>query len=362
MSRSGPADCPVGRLPPTVTSSTAFALLVLGPFDSGTNFLIGLLQLNFGLVVCRGGNTTHLPPTALSWGWLFCAPDDVNAFEPPPFLWKHQLPSDVRLHRWLHSQPRVGVVALVRSPLAQIAGWLKAPYFLSINRVHGYQNILAVKPPLGPLAARAALPDLEKRNATPYYVCHVGAVHIHRAPGSRHHSSWDWVYQFSKDVPCSSGFSGLWNDYVRGYEDLRRELDHAVEPSAGWLNTPGRDHVPSVLRADLDSKTHIFRILKYESLVLNPEGETSRLARVLGLRRATSVFHTIDSSAKPDGRSHGWRDAIAAILNHSAYHWFLPEERHVLCSGLDLELMEHLHLSAPPVDKRASVSYSSDCG
>jgi len=79
---------------------------ILGMFDSGTNLLGALLTKNLGAEVFH----------------QMCPGSDKEGYH--CHFWKHTPPQDVHPNG-LH------LIAVVRSPLAHMSGWIKAPYDLS---------------------------------------------------------------------------------------------------------------------------------------------------------------------------------------------------------------------------------------
>lgn len=137
---------------PSNKSTMLPKLQILGMFDSGTNLLGALLKKNLGAEVFK----------------KIC-PGSTNIFESGYHchFWKHTPPQDI--HRLdLH------MIALVRSPIAQLSGWIKAPYDLKkcIHKVNW----------------------LDDQNTT----CRVRKGHY-------------------------NGPTGVWNGFTRGYQNLAAE-------------------------------------------------------------------------------------------------------------------------------------------
>merc|ERR1719343_98056 len=134
-------------------------LQLLGMFDSGTNLLGALLKKNLGADVLN-----KMCPNSYKEGY-HCQ------------FWKHTPPQDVNWHD-------LRLVAIVRSPLAHLSGWLKAPYDLGtcVNYMTDW---------LHDQRATCSLRGSHKYNNVTKYVDR----------------------QFH-------GPSGVWNAYVRGYHDL----------------------------------------------------------------------------------------------------------------------------------------------
>ena len=131
-------------------------LQILGMFDSGTNLLGALLKKNLGADVLN----------------QMCPGSDDEGYH--CHFWKHTPPQDVPLHD-------LRLIAIVRSPLAHLSGWIKAAYDLSpcisgINWLSDQTRICSLKAPPG-----------------------YGTVYIDR--------------QFN-------GPTGVWNAYVDGYHNL----------------------------------------------------------------------------------------------------------------------------------------------
>jgi len=87
-------------------------LQMLGAFDSGTNLLWQLLRANLGDDSLR----EHCPAYGQGHCWF-------SKHSPPREL-------DYHMERFRKEGGSVVLVAMVRSPLAHIAGWIKAPYNL----------------------------------------------------------------------------------------------------------------------------------------------------------------------------------------------------------------------------------------
>jgi hypothetical protein len=138
-------------------------LQMLGMFDSGTNLLGALLKMNLGSHVlnqmCPGSNEEG----------YHC------------HFWKHTPPQDVNWNG-------MRIVALVRSPLAQISGWCKAPYDLE------------------PCISNSGLDWL----SDPSYTCSIDWLSDQSYTCSIHNRQFD-------------GPSGVWNAYSRGYHNLAAE-------------------------------------------------------------------------------------------------------------------------------------------
>lgn len=147
-------------------------LQLLGMFDSGTNLMWALMLANLGQETMN-----EVCPTV---GEGHC------------FFWKHTPPQELppRVSRLRGGGPVV-LVSIVRSPLAHIAGWIKAPYNL-------FQCI-------------------RQTNWTDYHErsCHLGSDQG----------------LFSDAAPISEDFNGptgVWNSYVQGYHSYSERADKDV--------------------------------------------------------------------------------------------------------------------------------------
>ncbi|CAK0798878.1 unnamed protein product [Prorocentrum cordatum] len=182
---------------------------------------------------------------------------------------------------------------MVRSPLAQLAGWAKAPYDLQecVNRVGLYNT---------------------------------------DSPGS-----------LKPSAPCSmrgdsfAGLTGVWNEYVRAYDNLSRRADDGVRTI----------------------------VVEYERLVLDPEPVVRQIAGALGLRLDT--FRSIESDAKKDGESHGRDEAIQSIENMLYQRDFNPGgslggwgSKGAVCRSLDQDLLRRHDFVLRSGSRRA---YIADC-
>lgn len=163
-------------------------VLILGMFDSGTNFLKGLLKENFGFEQCRP-----------AWSQtLLCSQKDLPDFLPEPQIAKHSPPTlkvvQSSILDWLVSHPSVLVVALVRHPFAQMVGWAKAPYELSKSCLRSEPKNLAWETVEG---SPCSLPLI------------IG--HKHKV---------EWVN--------FRGLTGIWNSYTEGYHNLQQKVQKAT--------------------------------------------------------------------------------------------------------------------------------------
>lgn len=160
-------------------------VVTVGMFDSGTNLMADMLKLNFG--------------------------EDAQPYGSLDF-WKHTPPSETgpyagqleSIAKFVALQSGV-VVAMVRNPFAQIAGWKKAPYQLS------------------ECLSRAELDA----------PCQLEKLVVHRAPDGTLEAE---KHQFSPHGPV-----GVWNDVTSGYVNLAKKHrnvllvryeDLVLEPSA----------------------------------------------------------------------------------------------------------------------------------
>jgi len=152
-------------------------------FDSGTHLLGALLKANLGHEIMRDICPNGDIGAENTWK------DDYHCY-----FWKHEAPQqlDRLLDTFRRQEAAAGtrrplvVVALVRSPLAQLAGWAKAPYDLqdcvSTNGLYNTGTPQAFKP-------RAAC-------------------------------------QMRGD--SFAGLTGVWNEYARAYDNLSNRVDDVV--------------------------------------------------------------------------------------------------------------------------------------
>jgi hypothetical protein len=138
-------------------------LQILGTFDVGTNLLWELLRANLGAQVmkesCMEGH----------------ADGDISSC----WFWKHAPPQNLSYevdHLQQDGRPVV-LVAMVRSPLAVMAGWIKAPYDLK-----------------------------ECMNTTEWWDYHASPCTLNKEYGDRRYSD------------SFSGVTGVWNSYVQEYD------------------------------------------------------------------------------------------------------------------------------------------------
>lgn len=257
-------------------------LQILGMFDSGTNLMGALLKANSNPAFFQAA-----------------CPGSGNGTGGSCFFWKHSPPIVVPqlLQGSLGQDPGSVVVAMVRSPLAQILGWEDAPYDLEDTCLaHVFDT---------------SLREQEAKDCI--IASHAGDV--------------DGVEYTPQSFP---GPTGVWNAYVDAYDEL--------------------------IRSDLNS--NIF-VVEYEKLVLHPEPIVRSILEALGFQPAQQLpFVSVEEPAKDHGHTRSRAEAIWNI-EHRDYlsDWPLDTESDkMLCEHLSKDAMNrHVIPLSPPA------LYSSDC-
>ena len=167
---------------------------ILGPYDSGTNFVLAELAYAFaaspGVRVCAGGLRAAFSATC------------------EPFVWKHTPPW--RLPRMDDAAAGDGddfVFAMARDPLAWMVSMRKAPYTLALNAT-------------APLAGRCTL-VVRSRNADP--------LSSYREPFASLADAWNKYYRgyAARRVPLAR-----YEDFVLRHAEAMRNLTAAVSSRA----------------------------------------------------------------------------------------------------------------------------------
>ena len=175
------------------------------------------------------------------------------------------------------------MLAVVRNPLAQIVGWSKSPYDLAScvqNRDRG-----------------------------------AGAEWLERQ------------CRFSYSVPMPD-----WDcdDGCKACLHSSHTFKFASLPEVWNLYSEGYAHLAAMGFSGL--------VLRYESLVLDPEASVERIAQFLG-RAAPPALAGVEESAKGHGASHGRRTALAKLAHKPWLSYLRPEEVRAVCARLDPALL-----------------------
>mmetsp|Transcript_63375 Transcript_63375/g.151248 ORF Transcript_63375/g.151248 Transcript_63375/m.151248 type:complete len:373 (-) Transcript_63375:80-1198(-) len=251
--------------------------ILLGPEDSGTNLLEHMIEVN--------------------WPGKFVSTNRAD------LLWKHSLWSEEiysLLGKEFRNVKKFPAIATIRSPIAQVASWRKAPYDLN----------MCVNRPLEKLA-KPCLADLGARPIG--YRGWLASKFYRRQELKRFNSSMD-----------------VYNEYVRQYKKMAREK-----------------HFKS------------FTLIHYEDMVFTPDKIVADLAKALGMP-APQTIQLVDAPAKKVGAPVGREDALEKLTSRSYMEDMGQLGLKTLCPLVDRKqirgMVEGKYL---PVDEQTS--YLSDC-
>mmetsp|Transcript_58790 Transcript_58790/g.140135 ORF Transcript_58790/g.140135 Transcript_58790/m.140135 type:complete len:372 (-) Transcript_58790:42-1157(-) len=252
--------------------------VLLGPEDAGTNLLERFIEAN--------------------WPNTFISTYTANA------LWKHANSGAEDIYRVIRSSgigdiSDLPAVAIVRSPMAQVASWIKQPYDMEacVNRS----------------VTTMASPCFADLQAQP---CGHKASH----PNS------------SRLVKFSSVMD-VYNKYLQLYDDIARQAVFAT-----------------------------FLRIGYEDLVYSPAAVVRLLAHVLGVTAPYQVA-IVESPAKTSGDIiHSREEALARLHNRSYLEALGDDVLKTLCPLLNTQLVTGLQEGTfLSEDQHRTLPYTSDC-
>jgi len=282
-----------------------------GMYDSGTNFLLETMVGNFPFCcqlnpeINRAALSASMLPAKR---WCVRLMGVFKHTDPRTFL-RAALGEQVsNFHaQWtpvLTHKRRIAMVALVRDPLAQLAGWKKAPYKL-LDCFRG------------------------KCSEDSH-----GLIQSNCSPPTA------WVTQ-----PCKSWKLGefasipdVWNSYTSGYLRLQK--------LGGYNN---------------------MKIFRYEDIVVEPKKFVKSLAGLLGVDPPSEVA-VVTGPAKKHGQAVRIREAQMKIRQRSFISCFTSLELQAVCSRLDESLLQIFNYSdkecqAPQLfGSRLGVPQGPTCG
>jgi len=208
----------------------------------------------------------------------------------------------------------VVVVSLVRSPLAQIAGWIKAPYGLEacIKKTDWTDYKLKALSS----AREATTNEEEFFNGT-------DRCYFNPCPGGVEEGCPLWFH----------GVTGVWNEFTKGFDALQKENK---DPGVKYLT------------------------IEYEKLVLDPKAALNEVLTAVGFYTKVR-FQSVQWDAKRGGLSHGRQEAIDIINSYGYLHtkpMSNPQLRAQLCKHLD---KQSLRLHQIPTIGLAPRHYMQDC-
>lgn len=256
-------------------------LLLLGTFDSGTNLVEAMIQLNFG-------TKRH------SW-----------ARHKYGEIWKHSLGKD-GVYSLLQNLtgnktwPKIALVAMVRTPLAQVESWQKAPYDLKSCADRPRKELMSsCSAPLSPRESCCGM-----HNGKCMYC----------------------------DVPPTNFTSivDVYNQYIQQYRAMIS-----------------------------DGRFGAAVLLPYEQVVLDPKASMERVAKALAVSFTGENVLSICGPAKDHGDSGGREEALHSLQARDWLDSLNVEEINMLCRGLNMTLLKGLSEGSEGVHN--IYSYAHDC-
>mmetsp|Transcript_17392 Transcript_17392/g.39195 ORF Transcript_17392/g.39195 Transcript_17392/m.39195 type:complete len:425 (+) Transcript_17392:114-1388(+) len=226
-----------------------FPFVLLGAPDTGTNLIASLIAMN--------------------WPWL------TTARKQKPPVWKHSLGDAKEIYALLHSAPskvwhnisKLPIIITVRSPISQVASWLKAPYFL---------KDCVYRDGRGP----------KKTPAEMAKACY-GNTRARRVEGS--------MPDGSKPKPIRySSVMDVYNRYLMQHMQM-------IE----------------------DAKFRSIIMIPYEDMVYSPHVILQHIACSLGIKLPERI-HLVEGPAKEHGRAVSLSQAKAKLENHTYINWGRP--------------------------------------
>jgi len=227
-----------------------FPFVLLGAPDTGTNLIASLIAMN--------------------WPWL------TTARKQKPPVWKHSLGDAKEIYALLHSAPskvwhnisKLPIIITVRSPISQVASWLKAPYILAdCTNKNGNR---------GPKKTPAEM-------AKPCY----GNTRTRRVGTSMPDGSKPERVRYSSVMD-------VYNGYLIQAMQIARE-----------------------------AKFRSVLVVPYEDMVYSPHVILQHIACSLGIKLPERI-HLVEGPAKEHGRAVSLSQAKAKLENHTYINWGRP--------------------------------------
>eukprot|EP00928_Gymnodinium_smaydae_P099926 TRINITY_DN966_c2_g3_i1.p1 TRINITY_DN966_c2_g3~~TRINITY_DN966_c2_g3_i1.p1 ORF type:complete len:424 (-),score=52.22 TRINITY_DN966_c2_g3_i1:81-1352(-) len=275
------------------------SIQILGMFDSGTNLMWSMLNQNLG-----SERTKELCPGGVK-------DKDRRAQASGCLWWKHMPPRFARRELRRANRGPVLILAMVRSPLAQLSSWQANPYDLGHSCLEDRRDQPNM---LFTLRLNQSMAQENKQ-------CIIGTSSIESFPDSMK----------SSEATSFHGLTELWNWYANGY---------------------------SQLASSKLGDGHRAMVIEYERLIMQPSTVMKEVFKALGEEVDHSVWLSSEAS-KGENTSRGWFEAWS-IIQEKRYTktGTLGDAsvRKFLCSRLNSTAMRRFRI---PVQGKET--YESDC-
>jgi hypothetical protein len=144
---------------------------------------------------------------------------------------------------------------------------------------------------------------------------------------------------------------------MKGWGTMKRWLTNPCEMKTNTTSNASLLVHPSVALPNLESFWNLWYeeyaqfttktsnsvvFVRYEDLVLNPEGELNRVATAIGAAPVAQLKH-VDQPAKHHGKPNGRAVALEKLQTKSYLELYSPTERSQACARLNRDLMHDYH-------------------